>query len=119
MHEYNDKTREKFNDHWFERNDDDIIRGMEQVILSCQRDKYFVLKVVDFTVIKDYDEVQNTLRNYYAGKTKNGKKIDNPYDYINLRDSDIMLLKVKYYIKIIKINWYIYFHIEIDYLHMR
>lgn len=100
MHDYNDKTREQFNDHWFVRNDDDLIKGMEQVILSCQRDKYFVLKVVDFTVIKDYDEVQNALRTYYAGKTKNGKKVDNPYDYINLRDSDIMLLKVKYYIKI-------------------
>ena len=100
MYDFNDKTREKFNDHWFERNDDDIIRGMEQVILSCQRDKYFILKVVDFTVIKDYDDIQNTLRNYYSKKTKNGKKVDNPYDYINLRDSDIMLLKVKYYIKI-------------------
>ena len=39
MYDFNDKTREKFNDHWFERNDDDIIRGMEQLILACQSDK--------------------------------------------------------------------------------
>jgi len=100
MREYNDQNKEKFNPYWFHRNDDDIIRGMEQVILSCQRDKYFLLKVTGFEVIKDYREIQNTLRDYYSKKAKNGKKVDNPYDYIDLRDSDIMLLKVKYYIKI-------------------
>ena len=100
MHDFNDKHRQKFNDHWFERNDDDLIEGMKQVILSCQRDKYFILKVLNFEVIKDYEEIQNELYRYYSTKTKNGKKIDNPYDYINLRDSDIMLLKVKYYVKI-------------------
>lgn len=100
MYDFNDKNREKFNDYWFERNDDDIIRGIEQVILSCQRDKYFLLKVLDFEVIKDYEEIQNILYKYYMEKTKNGKKVDNPYDYIDLGDSDIMLLKVKYFIRI-------------------
>jgi len=100
MHDFNDNHREKFNDYWFERNDDDLIEGMKQIILSCERDKYFVLKVIDFEVIKDYEEINHILYNYYAAKTKNGKKIDNEYEYINLRDSDIMLLKVKYYIKL-------------------
>ena len=100
MHDYNDQTTEKFNEYWFERSDDDIIRGIEQIILSCQRDKYFLLKVLNFEVIKDYEEIQNTLYNWYANKSINGKKVDNPYDYIDLGDSDIMLLKVTYYIKI-------------------
>lgn len=100
MHDFNDKTREKFNDCWFERSDDDLIEGIEKIILSCQRDKYFILRVLDFEVVKDYETIRNMLYDYYAGKTKNGKKVDNPYDYINLRDSDIMLLKVRYYIKI-------------------
>ena len=100
MHDYNDRTREHFNRYWFERNDDDLVEGMKQVILSCERDKYFVLKVIGFEVIKDYEEINKMLYDYYNSKTKNGKKVDNDFEYINLRDSDIMLLKVRYYIKL-------------------
>ena len=101
MYEYNDKNRPDFNDYWFTRSDDSIIENIEQIILSCQRDKYFMLKVLNFEVIKDYAEIQQILYDYYAVRSKkNGKKIDNPYDFIDLRDSDIMLLKVKYYIKL-------------------
>lgn len=100
MHDFNNGHREQFNDYWFERNDDDLIEGMKQVILSCERDKYFVLKVIGFEVIKDYEEINRILYNYYASKTKNGKKVDNDYEFINLKDSDIMLLKVRYYIRL-------------------
>ena len=100
MYEFNKNNREKFNDYWFQRNDDDLIEGMKRVILSCQRDKYFVLKVLNFETIKDYNEINRTLYEYYSSKTKNGKRIDNNYEYINLRDSDIMLLKVTYYVKL-------------------
>ena len=99
MHDFNDRNREHFNRRWFERNDDDLIEGMKQGILSCERDKYFVLKVIGFEVIKDYEEINKILYDYYNSKTKNGKKVDNDFEYINLRDSDIMLLKVRYYIK--------------------
>ena len=94
LYKFNDQHREKFNDFWFTRNDDDIIEGMKQVILSCERDKYFIIKVIGFEVIKDYEEIQKILYNYYSMKTKNAKKVSNEYDYITLRDSDIMLLKV-------------------------
>lgn len=100
MHDFNDRNREHFNHYWFERNDDDLIEGMKQVILSCERDKYFVLKVIGFEVIKDYEEINKILYDYYDSRTKNGKKVDNDFEYINLRDSDIMLLKVRYYIKL-------------------
>ena len=100
MYKFNKDNREQFNDYWFQRNDEDLIEGMKQVILSCQRDKYFVLKVLNFETIRDYNEINRTLYEYYSSKTKNGKKIDNNYEYINLRDSDIMLLKVIYYVKL-------------------
>jgi hypothetical protein len=100
MREFNDKNRENFNDYWFQRNDDDLIEGMKKIILSCQRDKYFVLKVLDFEVIKNYRDINKTLDDYYAGKSKNNKRSDMGPDMINLRDSDIMLLKVNYYIKL-------------------
>ena len=100
MYEFNDKYRQKFNNFWFDRDDDAIINGIMKVILSCQRDKYFTLKVEKFEVIKNYEAIRTKLRERFAGRTKNGKKQDNLYDYINLRDSDIMLLVVTYYIKI-------------------
>ena len=84
MYEFNKNNREQFNDYWFQRNDDDLIEGMKHVILSCQRDKYFILKVLNFETIKDYNEINRTLYEYYSSKTKNGKRIDNNYEYINL-----------------------------------
>lgn len=100
MRKFNDENRPEFNPKWFERDDDALIEGIKNVILSCTRDKYFLLKVLSFRVVKNYGEIQTILRNYYDKKTKNGKKVDNPYNYIDLRDSDIMLLIVRYYIKI-------------------
>ena len=100
IRDYNDSQKKSFNDHWFQRDDDAIIKGVQDVISSCQRDKYFTLRVLSFRVVKDYESIQRLLWQKYAGRTKNGKKLDNPYDYINLRDSDINLLIVRYYIKI-------------------
>lgn len=100
MHDFNDETRPKFNPNWFERRDDDIIEGIEKVINSCQRDKYFTLRVLSFRVVKDYGDILVLLQEKFSHHTKNGKKQDNPYDYINLRDSDVILLIVNYYIKI-------------------
>lgn len=98
MRDFNDQTRPKFNKELFRRDNNDIIEGIKKVILSCKRDKYFILDVLDFEVITDYDKVQNTLRNYYSRKTKD--KGQNQYDFIEIKDSDIMLLKVTYYIKL-------------------
>ncbi len=100
MREFNENSREDFNEFWFHRDTDAIADGIEKVILSCQRDKYFTLRVLSFRLIKDYEEIHRLLRAKYAGRTKNGKKIENPYDFISLRDSDISLLVVRYYIRI-------------------
>lgn len=100
MNDFNNTHRPQFNPEWFKRNDDDIINGMKQIILSYERDKYFVIKVLGFDVIKDVHSIRQILFDYYNSKTKNGKKIDNEYENINLRDSDIMLLRVRYLIKL-------------------
>ena len=100
MNDFNNTYRPQFNPEWFKRNDDDIINGMKQIILSYERDKYFVIKVLGFDVIKDVHSIRQILFDYYNSKTKNGKKIDNEYENINLRDSDIMLLRVRYLIKL-------------------
>lgn len=105
MRQYNDANREQFNPALFERDSNEIIQEVEKVILSCERNRYFTLKVQSFRVITNYEEVYNALyeheENRLRKKNKDGKrKVENKHDYISLRDSDIMLLEVIYYIKI-------------------
>ena len=104
--QFNKKNIPKFNASLFTRSDEAIIEELQTVILSCQRDKFFTIKVVGFTVVDNYSEIQNILYEYESNKLKNkskmpkNKMVDNPYEYINLKDSDIKLLIVNYYIAI-------------------
>jgi hypothetical protein len=100
IRQYNDKYREPFNDELFRRSDDDIIEELKKVILSCERSKYFTLKVSKFTVIDDYGTIIDMLREQEKVKTDSKDKSYNRYDYISLDDSDIRLLVVDYYIKV-------------------
>lgn len=96
---YNDKNREKFNPQLFDRQNEDLINSISKIIYSCERDKYFTLKVLSIRPITDYEEIYNTLREHVENRRKSGDKSDNPYDFININDSDIMLLEVKYHIR--------------------
>lgn len=105
MRMYNDTYREQFNPKLFDRDANEIIQEVEKVILSCERNRYFTLKVQSFRVITDYEEVYNALYEHEESrlrkKNKDGKrKVENKHDYVSLRESDIMLLEVIYYIKI-------------------
>lgn len=99
IHEYNDKNREKFNKKLFDRDDMSILNAVSDIILSCERDKYFTLKVLSIRYITDYEEIYDALRDHEESRKKKGKAFDNPYNYIQMKDSDIMLLEVKYLIR--------------------
>ena len=45
IRKFNDENRQPFNDKWFERSDDEIIEELKKVILSCERSRFFTLKV--------------------------------------------------------------------------
>lgn len=100
---FSDQYRDKFNHVFFERNEDEIVTQLLNVIESCERDnQYFTIKLDSYKVIEDYDEINTILYNYYEDLTKNkskNKKRDNQYEFINLNESDIKLLIVKYYVK--------------------
>lgn len=108
LYKYNDKFREKFNPELFKRSDTEIIQELQNIILSCQRDKFFTIKVMGFKTIDDYAQINSILKSYtdnVINKIKSkeqskSKKKENRYDYIDLKDSDIKLLMVKYYIKV-------------------
>lgn len=98
--QFNDKYREKFNPYFFERNEDAIIEKILNVILSSQRDKTFTIKVKHWEVVEDYATIYKYLREYEESSPNKKRKKDNKYDFINMKDSDISLLIVDYYLKI-------------------
>lgn len=100
IRQFNDANRASFNDALFERNDDEIIEELKKVILSCERHKYFTLKVQKFTVIEDYPTIIRMLREQESIKSDSKDKDFNKYDYIALKDSDVKLLVVDYFIKV-------------------
>jgi len=112
IHNYNDDCREKFNPDLFQRSEDDIIDELKKIILSFQRDKFFTIKVVSFKVVDDYSQINEILYNYEDTVTNKNKKSKDPtkevvkkkkenkYETINLKDSDIKLLIVRYFIKV-------------------
>lgn len=113
IHAYNDKHRPKFNDDLFVRTDDELIEAIRDIIYSCERDQSFTIKVLNFEVIDSYDEVNRILWEYEdaiinKGKkattttkksTANAKKV-NQFGFINLKDSDLKLIKITYFIQI-------------------
>lgn len=105
---YNDKYREQFNEELFKRDENAIIEELKNVILSCERNQYFILKVHKFEVIDDYEEIMNMLYNYEESKRKgkNKKKI-NQYEYVNIKDTDMKILKVTLYLRIGEKSQYI------------
>lgn len=109
------RNSEKFNDELFTKKDADIIRELQNVILSCERDKFFTIKVVKFRVINDYFEVQEALKEYEESSSRKGKnrRKENSYEYINLKDSDINLLVVTYFISIKGVSDYLNVYIAV------
>lgn len=99
MRLYNETHRENFNEELFKRSNEDIMNCMKKIILSCERDKYFTLKILSMREFYNYEEIINMLKDHIDKTKRKGSKIENPYDYINIKDSDIMLLEVKYFIR--------------------
>lgn len=96
---YNDTHRESFNEALFIRSDKDTIRELQNVVISSQREQIFTIKVVGFEVIEDYNEIYTLLQKYEEEMQANKKKKKpNQYEYVNLKDSDVLILKVKYFI---------------------
>jgi len=95
-----ERSGANFNPDLFTRTNEDIIQHLKNVILSCQREGSFTIKVESFEVIEDYEQIIKILHDYEESTKSKNKKRDNPYDFIDLKDSDVNLLVVHYYIAI-------------------
>lgn len=96
--EYTKAVNRPFNKELFKRDENDIIRCLKNIIISAQRNQFFTIQVTGFREIRDYDEIQERLREIESYSNNKRKKF-NPYDYINLKDSDVMLLEVFYHLE--------------------
>lgn len=99
MREFNDATREQFNPDLFKRDNYEIVDAVKAVIDSCQRDKYYTLKCLSFEVIEKYEDIYNALREHEERRKKKNSKVENTYDFINIRDTDMLLLRVNWLIR--------------------
>lgn len=104
LSQFNQFYKEQFNPDLFVRSDDEVMDQLQKVIKSCERhNNYFSIEVEKFRVVDDYDQIKKIMFNYYEylarNKTKT-KKRDNPYEYINMNQSDIRLLIVTYHVAV-------------------
>lgn len=90
-----------FNPHLFERDTNKIIKALQDIIISSQKVAgYYKIIVEDFTIVEDYARIREILARHEDGVRANGKKKRiNQYKYINLKDSDTVLMIIHYYIE--------------------
>lgn len=104
LSQFNDTYKESFNPHLFVRSDDEVMDQLMKVIKSCERhNNYFSIEVENFRVVDDYNEIKTIMYDYYEYLTRNkskAKKKDNPYEFINMNQSDIRLLIVTYHVAV-------------------
>ena len=99
MRQFNESHREQFNPELFQRENQDMIDVIHKILLSCEADKYYTLKLINFKVITNYEEIYNTLRAHEESRRRKNSKAENTYDFINIKDTDIILIKVVWFIK--------------------
>ena len=58
-------SRAPFNPIFFNRNEDNIVKELMNVIYSCERENpYFTIKVHSYRVVDNYDEINNILKQH-------------------------------------------------------
>ena len=95
IHNYIEDTTPEFNETLFTRDINKIIKGIEDIIFSIERNVgNTTIKVMKFEHISDYNEIWKTLHDYEEvqvarrRKSSNTKSLqENQYNYINLNES--------------------------------
>ena len=108
IHNFVENHRPVFNKRLFTRSDDEIVNHLINLLKSCQREmsvcgNYFTIRIEDINIIEDYDEVNKILQKYQDISINKSSKLkgvtDNRYDFIDLKESDLKLLIITYYIE--------------------
>lgn len=103
IRKFSEQKREEFNPYFFERENQDIFREVERIIKSCERDQYFSIHVISFREITGYQEVRDALYQHEEERRamkRKPPKTPNMNGFINIDDSDIMVLEIIYALRI-------------------
>ena len=107
IHDFSAKHRQKFNADLFTRSDEEIIAHLENIVKSAEREMsvggYFTIRVEGFKIIDNYSDIIAILQKYQEANINRSSKLkgvlDNRYDYIDLKESDLKLLVITYFIE--------------------
>lgn len=99
MRMFNETHREQFEPQLFKRDNEEMVASIAEVVKSCEKDKYFTLKLLSFETIYDYEKIYDTLRNHEEKRKKKNSKLENIYDFINIKDTDMILIKLEWLIR--------------------
>jgi len=107
IHDFSAKYRAKFNPKLFGRSDEEIMLHLMNIIKSAEREMtmggYFTIRIENFRIVDDYNEVRDILSKYQEININKSSKLkgitDNRYNFIDLKESDLKLLIVTYYIE--------------------
>lgn len=105
---YSNNYRDPFNEELFIRSEYDIIENIKKIILSVAAPtgmnseyKQMFIGVNYFRIIDDYREVRKIIYELETDENRRNKRIEyNIHDYINLKDSDIIILEVNYHLEV-------------------
>lgn len=100
-------THYNLNEEFFKRSDEKIIYYLKLIYKSIQRtmgvNSYFTIEVRNFEVVEDYNQIREILSKYQEilinKSTKLKGAIDNRYNYIDLKLSNLKLLIITFYIE--------------------
>lgn len=99
---YNNCVRdliEPYSHKLFERSDAKTVQFIEQVVRSCERNRFFTIKAESFRVIDNVHEINECLKSI-ENITGNKRLSINRYDFININASEVFLLEINYYLEI-------------------
>lgn len=101
---YSMTHREPFNEKLFIRSEMDIVKDLEDIIVSAVKDdisRPVKMGVNYFKVIDDYQEIYKILYTLETEENRRNKRVTyNKYDYIDLKESAIILLEVNYHLEV-------------------
>ena len=101
IYNYSRDTRESFNEDLLFFDDNKTIDQVIKIIRSCERTGAFTIKLLGYFIVDDPRYIDQHLRIYsnFTKRKSSRKNKDNEYDYIKLKDTDIILIVVRYFIE--------------------
>lgn len=100
LYEYNMENREPINEKLLKKDEYDIIKNIIKLLKSCERNLFLTVKLVEYEIIDDPYRMEKILHTQEELRKKKGTRKFNSYDNNYMKETDMIGLKVKYYLKV-------------------